>query len=320
MASSVAALSGYSLYLHKYKLLLRAQRGGWPFFQGHNCLWRTSSLRGIAPLSEQLNGQAILVEDTSMTLRANRLGYHSKALEYPAGFWVPARLSDLEAMLVRWSYGGSQMLIRERFGMLGEDRSHLLIGEHIDVLYHFVYPKWESLFPFIFPAINFNLASTAFLLLIWSTNRLLLDIIMLVLRPRPLHFLQGKGMTVLAHFLLFINFRSWCEVRANLEFVTQRRLGWVPTGKSGTSSEKPQNLSVFRRYQPFLMPLTFYGSILLIIILSLHQSSPEIRDVLASIPLVSQAIGVIAMILIYAGVHPTYPKDLGRHCSIRRWQ
>lgn len=311
--SQFAMLTSYSLALHKSSLLLRSYLGGWPYYQGHNCIWRTSCLRSIAPLSEQLCGQDILVEDASMTLRTNRQGFYGYVLDYPAGYWMPTRLADLESMLVRWSYGGAQLLFREACFMLKQNRSSLLLGEYLDMYFHFVYSKLQALFPFLLLTISFSPAGTTFLVVIWALQTLLLDSSAILFGPLR-RYLRDRGFRwAMAHFFMFSNFHGWCELRATLEALVQRRVRWIPTGKSRGAPVRRGLLSL-SNLQQFKLPVLLYGGIFLLCPFYLKETF-----FLAPLPLISQALGVLVMIFLYNETTPSYPQDLTEYCSIRRW-
>lgn len=82
---------------------------GYSQFYGHNAIWRTEVLRAIGGGLEYHKGQAVIVEDLSLSLRVMQHGYHGWYSWLPLGEWGPGSLREVESMWLRWIKGAYQV-------------------------------------------------------------------------------------------------------------------------------------------------------------------------------------------------------------------
>lgn len=107
--SRLTRVFGLWLDLRQVRLAVAAQ-GGFPFFCGHNALWRLTALRQAGPFTKRIGGRIVTTEDTLASCQAQLAGYHgaySQAVR--CGEWVPNSLVILGRMWTRWTTGTLQV-------------------------------------------------------------------------------------------------------------------------------------------------------------------------------------------------------------------
>lgn len=321
-----AAATANLLEAWKYEEFLRSDFGGWPFFQGHNCLWRTSVLKEIAPLSRSLGGKSLLVEDLDMTMRANQAGKHGRMVWLPAGFWAPLRLRDLESMLVRWCYGSLQVLRKEHAFLMSRCHGTLPMSQYIDLWERLLGRRALALFPFLLTVLPQSGGGTAFLVLCWALISLAGSTYIYVVRGHELPELSRPTAKKMLDIFLLNQFANWCDLRAMLAFLANYQLGWVPTSKE-THTDKSRYLgrhtglmeAMRQLITSFRFPLVVYVTILVYLVLHQLANPFPPAALLAWFPLVVQAVGVIVVIVIHGSAKPTGSEDLMRLASAQRW-
>lgn len=312
----------------KFEEFIRADLGGWPMFQGHNCIWRTSALKQIAPLSRTLCGKSLLVEDMHMTLRANRLGMHGRMVWSPAAFWSPLRLVDLESMLVRWCYGTIQVLLKEFTFLLSRCHGTLPLCEYMDLWDRLIGSRAKALFPFILILLPKWGKGSEALVACWAFI-FLIETVISITPARPdddAPHVPRLHPSKLFDIFLLSQFARWCDLRAMAELLTSRRKRWVPTSKVAASdqSENQQVPTSFgetkrRPFGSLGYPLACHLSLLLLIIMHqiLDPMSPS--ALVAWIPLMVQVLGVLAAIFMCRQANPAGSESLIMACSALRW-
>lgn len=329
---ALAAASASLLQYWKALEFIRGRSSGWTFFQGHNCIWRTSTLKQIAPLNRTLFGQSLLVEDLHMTIRANQLGQHGLTVWSPAAFWAPVTLMDLERMLVRWSYGNNQILVKEWLNVKSSESSVLASSSYPELIYQLTAYPTHAVLPALLLILPGSVAATSLLVSGWILSNLVLPAAISLryasardaVNPRT-----NAGHPKMLEVWMLRQFASWCVMRALVRFASGRPLYWVPTGKTSKPNSsflksQPANASgpkqMPSKRHPFLTPLLLYGSLLLGLLLRQWISPPSINTALAWFPLALQAATVLAVICLYGGSRTSQSPLIVESCPAVSWK
>lgn len=200
-------------------------------FYGHNAIWRTDVVREIGSCLEYHNDEVVVTEDLSMSLRASFKGYYGVGAWLHSGEWVPESMKETEAMWLRWTVGTYQVYAKHftKIENLKKLSRQEIMGwlQHIGVL------------------INYGLLPVYVACGLIFNSKLLMSIAAISLLPE---IIQGasvyfklslggmnafkKGVKCYSSFLILGAFINWIRCIGLLRYITGRKQGWTPTGKS----------------------------------------------------------------------------------------
>jgi cellulose synthase/poly-beta-1,6-N-acetylglucosamine synthase-like glycosyltransferase len=198
-------------------------------FYGHNAVWRRKTLDEIGECLEHRNGEVVVTEDLSMTFRAKINGYYGITTSTESGEWVPESLRQTEAMWLRWTVGTYQVFAMHFFANLKKFSYLELIGwlQHIGL-----YISYGLLPVFIICGLVFNSQILMWLAII----TLFPEIINAVIGSSSLSLggirTKNKYSNCYYAFFLLGAFINWVQFIGIINFLTGKKQGWVPTGKS----------------------------------------------------------------------------------------
>lgn len=200
-------------------------------FFGHNAIWRTNVVREIGDCLEYYKNEVVVTEDLSMSFRARFKGYYGIGAWLESGEWVPESMRETEAMWLRWTVGTYQVYAKHfiTFENLKKFSMQEAIGwiQHLGILVSY------GILPLC-----------AIVGLITNSNVLML---MVALGMLP-EIIQGCGayfklslggikpikklFVCYSSFLILSSFINWIRCKGLIRFVTRKKQGWVPTGKT----------------------------------------------------------------------------------------
>jgi cellulose synthase/poly-beta-1,6-N-acetylglucosamine synthase-like glycosyltransferase len=241
---------------HRTRELIRSN-GGFATFYGHNAMWRRSLLDCNGSWLEHYRGNLMVTEDLLKTVGVHTKGYKSRYMNVPAGEWVPASLSSLSSMWMRWTYGGFQVLskyfraIVSAKGLTFTQRVDLvtLIGSYAAT--PLIFPvafSWLAVFP---PA---QVALMTFLIiflppllyagLYWQLNDSAVRF-PLIKRVWDLY----AGLFVIESYVFMV------QIRAVFNFAIGKKQGWRVTVKSGEDKPSAREVLLNNRFMVTLSAL-----------------------------------------------------------------
>jgi cellulose synthase/poly-beta-1,6-N-acetylglucosamine synthase-like glycosyltransferase len=241
---------------HRTRELIRSS-GGFATFYGHNAMWRRSLLELNGSWLEHYRGNLMVTEDLLKTLAIHTKGYKSRYMNVPTGEWVPASLSSLNSMWMRWTYGGFQVLskyfraIVSAKGLTTTQRIDLvtLIGSYAAT--PLIFPVaflWFAVFP---PAL---VAMMTFLIiflppllyagLYWHLNN---SAVRYPLAQRVWDLYSG--LFVIESYVFMV------QIRAVVNFIAGKKQGWRVTVKSGEEKPRGREVLLNNRYMVTLSVL-----------------------------------------------------------------
>lgn len=215
---------------------------GYCNFQGHNAIWSKKALDSICPWLEMHRGEVMVTEDIAAAFRSYEAGFYSKPIFIETGEWVPTSLKEFEAMWIRWSFGGMQVMSKYMRNIVNSNKIGFKVK--LDMLY-LIFKMAASCFPIlailcvIFPQKNPWLVTLVSLTLIPS-------IIFSIGYYRHNHNKVGrwgrKIAEIYAAFFILSSFVSWCCIKAEINYYTRKTQGWKPTSKKREQSESWMDL------------------------------------------------------------------------------
>ncbi len=201
-------------------------------FYGHNAIWRTDVVRNLGSCLEYHNDEVVVTEDLSMTLRASFKGYYGISAWLYSGEWVPESMKETEAMWLRWTVGSYQVYIKHFTKIENLKKLHLreIMGwlQHMGVL------------------VNYGLLPITVACGLAFQSKILMLIVVLSLLPEIIQGISAYSKLSLGEmgafrkmtkcysaFLILGAFINWVRCIGLLRYLTGKKQGWTPTGKSG---------------------------------------------------------------------------------------
>lgn len=201
-------------------------------FYGHNAIWRTDVVRDLGSCLEYHNDEVVVTEDLSMTLRASFKGYYGIGAWLYSGEWVPESMKETEAMWLRWTVGTYQVYAKHFTKIENVKKLHTreIIGwlQHIGVLVNY------GLLPIV---VACGLVFQSKILMLVAVLSLLPEIIQCVSAYSKLSLGEMGAFRKMAKcysaFLILGAFINWVRYIGLFRYLTGKKQGWTPTGKSG---------------------------------------------------------------------------------------
>jgi cellulose synthase/poly-beta-1,6-N-acetylglucosamine synthase-like glycosyltransferase len=228
--SSLALVQGIRNYFLRLETVFYTHSAHCLFY-GHNAIWRTKAVREIGCCLEYHNDEVVVTEDLSMSFRARFKGYYGVGAWLESGEWVPESMRETEAMWLRWTVGTYQVYAKHftKIENLKKFTLQELMGwfQHIGVLINY------GLLPFY---VVFGLMLNSTLLMSIAVLGLLPEVIQAFGAYFKLS-LDGmksykKILSVYSSFLILGTFINWVRCVGLLRYLTGKKQGWTPTGKS----------------------------------------------------------------------------------------
>ncbi|MFT4929374.1 MAG: cellulose synthase/poly-beta-1,6-N-acetylglucosamine synthase-like glycosyltransferase [Phenylobacterium sp.] len=229
-SSSLALIQGIRSYTQRLFLGL-STHGGHALFYGHNAVWRTSAVKSLGDCLEHHNGEVVVSEDFSMSLRAVQNGYHGKTAWIPSGEWVPMSIRETEAMWLRWTVGSFQVFAKY-FATTVKDTQFKQV-----VLYswfqHMVTFLNYGLVPF-YLVCGLLFQSPIFMMLAGLSilPRLMLVVVSALKLSLGGMKLSEKLKKCYLSFFVLDSFINWVCFIGLIRFFSGQKQGWTPTGKA----------------------------------------------------------------------------------------
>jgi hypothetical protein len=233
--------------------------GGFPFFLGHNAIWRREVLDRIGDWTEYYKGQIIIAEDLLKSIAAYNQGYYSKTLWIKTGEWVPNSLNAFESMWRRWTFGTAQVTHKYSRNVFGGDK--LLVYEKFN-LFVYLLNSWSGPIAYavnLMAVLNSSSGYSLAVLLVFSTGFIPVVLLSLVeainyyrleLRSLKMHWFRKLWYLYLSIYVLrvFINYAQFMSLAS---FYRNKHLGWRVTAKG--YEEKKTVWKVIREKYRFLL-------------------------------------------------------------------
>jgi cellulose synthase/poly-beta-1,6-N-acetylglucosamine synthase-like glycosyltransferase len=230
VSSTLAFAQGIKSYTQRIFLVM-SSHGGHGLFYGHNAIWRTSAVRAIGECLELYNGEVVVTEDLSMSLRAVQKGYQGKGAWVQSGEWVPTSMRETEAMWLRWSVGTFQVFAK-----------HFSSAKKCKRFNKEIFFSWIQ---HITSLINNGLLPLCVASALLFQSEALMSLAALNLLPRLVMTVcaYGKlsldGMKPLEKikqcyiaFFVLDSFINWICSVGLVRYLSGQKQGWTPTGKS----------------------------------------------------------------------------------------
>jgi cellulose synthase/poly-beta-1,6-N-acetylglucosamine synthase-like glycosyltransferase len=201
-------------------------------FFGHNAMWRTKVVREIGDCLEYYKNEVVVTEDLSMSFRARFKGYYGVGSWLESGEWVPESMRETEAMWLRWTVGTYQVYAKHftKFENFKKFSVQEMIGwvQHLGILASY------GILPLC--AIGGLIINSNVLMLMVA-----LGMLPGIIQGCCAYFkLSLGGMKPIkklyvcySSFLILGSFINWIRCVGLIRFLTGKKQGWVPTGKTG---------------------------------------------------------------------------------------
>ncbi|PAJ72098.1 hypothetical protein CJF42_23030 [Pseudoalteromonas sp. NBT06-2] len=229
-ASTLAFAQGIKSYTQRLFLVL-STHGGHTLFYGHNAVWRTSAVRAIGDCLEHHNGEVVVAEDLSMSLRAAQKGYQGKSAWVQSGEWVPTSMRETEAMWLRWTVGTFQVFTKH-FSSVDKCKcfNKVILFSWVQ---HVITFLSYGLVP-LYVVTALFLQSEAFMFL--AALSILPRFIVTACAYKKLSLGRMKPLEKIKQcyiaFFVLDSFINWICCVGLIRYVTGQKQGWTPTGKS----------------------------------------------------------------------------------------
>ncbi len=229
-SSNLALAEGIKCYMQRFILGLN-MHGGHMMFYGHNAIWRKTAIDQMGDTLEYHNGQIVVAEDFSMSVRTVLAGFHGKSVWLQSGEWVPASLRETEAMWLRWTVGAYQVFSKHLSSAANLNKFPLF--EKLGWVQHMCTFVNYGLLPFYFLA---GLAFQSTPLLYLAGLSMLPPLVMVIGAYRKLS-LGGMGkIKKMIHCymanMVVDGFITWVRSKGMVRYLINSRHGWKPTGKA----------------------------------------------------------------------------------------
>ncbi|PCK08246.1 MAG: hypothetical protein COA42_10270 [Alteromonadaceae bacterium] len=227
--SILAMAQGISGYLQRLYLVMNTH-GGFPLFFGHNAVWRTKAVRDIGSVLEEHNGEVVIAEDFSMSLRALQCGYQGKSAWVDSGEWVPVSMQETETMWLRWTAGTFQVFSKH---VLSLKKMRLMNGfELAGCAQHMALQVNYGLIPiYIVLGLIFMWQPLMYLVAISMIPQLFKMLSICLTLSLGGMSMGGKIKQSLFALFVLTAFKTWVRCIGMLNYFSNRELGWKPTGK-----------------------------------------------------------------------------------------
>lgn len=229
-----------SINMYQYRLRHWIDgEGGFPFFLGHNAIWRREVLDRIGDWTESYKGQIIIAEDLLKSIAAYNQGYYSKTLWIKTGEWVPNSLNAFESMWRRWTFGTAQVTHKYSRKVFGGDK--LIVYEKFN-LFVYLLNSWSGPMAYainLLAVLNPPSANSVAVLLLFSTGFIPVVLLSFVeainyyrleLRKIKLRWFRKLWYVYLSIYVLrtFINYAQFMSLAS---FYRNKHFGWRVTAK-----------------------------------------------------------------------------------------
>ncbi len=242
------------------------ETGNWgiPIFYGHNAIFRREVVEKVGTfLEKESNGEYILTEDFSITIRSYLKGYYGKAHWLLSGEGVPTSLKALQGMWERWSIGGLQVLRKYALPTLQSKEINLF--EKASFIFHgLCYPS-HAIIPLLILAspLKPEFATIAMVMTIISSCFSIIGF-----KRNFSHLYEGEVKIHWTDYLLAFfavnTYITWIMFRSTWKFIFNQvkpkrklQLTWFVTPKG--KERKQSTFSIFRTHIDILLYTGFFA-------------------------------------------------------------